>query len=157
MYKVGQQFFTDAFIAMMTDIIKWRNEKEFDWPSPDGNEKAMTVEFPTNSPRTAIIRYYYPTNQIYWSCEYKKGLRNGECRCYKENGRYYYWSHFKNDKLHGKSFRWRDWVDGPLESEENFVNGSRHGICVYYKSIYQKDIDEYDSGKLIKSRTIWSY
>jgi len=51
---INQQFFTDAFIFLLSGCAKMKNEKEMWWEYD--NENLITIEFPTQTPRYAIVR-----------------------------------------------------------------------------------------------------
>ena len=71
----NSDFFHNAYIAMMSGIVKWKNEKEFIWKLE--TNAIVTIEFVNNSTSEAIIRRYYPNNDLWWKKEYKDGKIHG--------------------------------------------------------------------------------
>jgi len=67
---INQQFFTDAFIFLLSGSAKMKNEKEIHWENEYG--VPITIEFPTQSPTYAIVRCANGNKRWYLNGKYHR-------------------------------------------------------------------------------------
>ena len=118
--KLSQEDFTNAYILMMTGLADWYNEKEMRLLYSEYG--LSTIEFPTNSPKKAIVRIYTIDGTIDYLYNYKSGELNGKAYSYHSDGVLWWEEEYKNGKLHGKFI---NYVDGVKEIEEMYFEGER--------------------------------
>jgi hypothetical protein len=55
-YKMNGQIFRDAYIAKLTGIVEYKNDKQIWWKDDEGNK--ITIEFVDNSISKVIVKFY---------------------------------------------------------------------------------------------------
>jgi uncharacterized protein len=113
-----QQILEDAFIAKLSGIAEYKNEKEIWWK--ESNLK-FTIEFLNDSVSNVILRSYYYTGIKREETNYKNGKVNGKHISWYQNGQKFMETNYKNDKMHGKRTIW--FGNGIIESSEDYING----------------------------------
>lgn len=104
-----QRSFNDAFILKLSGTGEFKNDKEMWWNDSSYGQRT-TIEFPDDSPNTAVLRFYQRGENTDWYM-------------YSEN-------HFCNGELHGEcrvlcsAKGYEDWW-----LIEEWINGKRVGGC----------------------------
>ena len=92
---INKQTFHDVYIAKLSGIAEYKNEKEM-WRE-DSDDGKFTIEFIDDSISKVIVRLYHENGNKYWERNYADG------------------------KLHGKHIGWYE--IGNKRWEENYVDG----------------------------------
>jgi len=97
--EMNQQFFTDAFIFLLSGSAKIKNKQELHWEDKRGDP--ITIEFPTQTPRYAIVRRYWKNKDIRTRSEYRDGKLHGKAIDWYEDGSKHWEREYRDGELHG--------------------------------------------------------
>ena len=74
---------------------------------------------------------YYENGMLYYTREYKQGVRDGESIEFDDKGNKISYCVYKRGKKHGREELYRE--DATLKSVHNYINGLKEGDQFYYK------------------------
>ena len=137
-----QEDFVNAYVAWMSGIAEWYNDKEIIWP--DDKFATTTIEFVNNSVSELIVRRYNsPTDKkseilfkdntircvrsffddgnLSMEQYLSNGMKNGVCRHWHPNGQLASETYYDHGIPHGTKTTWYD--DGDMKKQEIYEQG----------------------------------
>jgi antitoxin component YwqK of YwqJK toxin-antitoxin module len=115
---INEQTFQDAYIAKLSGVAEYNNEKEIWW---DVGEERFTIEFVNDSVSKAIVRSYFDGGRLRRESNYENGVIHGKLITYWDNGNKCIEKYFKNGWSHGRLIVWS--IDGLVVSDTVWEDG----------------------------------
>lgn len=124
----------DAYIAKLSGIVEYKNDKEMWWESFIGT--MFTIEFIENSIDNAIIRSYHANDQVYQIMPLKNGVAHGKFIVFFGDGSVHWEDDYENGVLHGKQIDYYCCCGGYSQkaTEHSWKNGVEHGHIAHWDS-----------------------
>lgn len=98
---ITQEILNDVFILYLSGAGEYKNKNEMWWKLDTDYEK-ITVEFPTGTPKHAIIRRYYNMEQIFSEIEIKNSNLDSVFKRWDKEGKIIKEWIFKNNIIQKK-------------------------------------------------------